>query len=180
MVVFTGCGMRAAWAVAVCLMLSGPGAAAAPGCPLAATQVVDHLYRWYLKVGDRYREQLPDQQRLFEPGLYADLQAAFALEPSPAGFLDFDPFNGAQVDSYGFRLLRCRAVTADRLEARVLVKAGLRPSGATEQPIQLWLQRAGTGWQISDLAYAPDSPNAFRLQPLLNTLLRDVLNLQGQ
>ena len=96
-------------------------AAASPAltaCPAQAAGTVTQLYRWAIAAGDTYREHLDQQVALFEPGLYQHLQAAFRLQPKAGAVLDFDPFNGAQVSSYGFRLEGCR-VNGAQLVARL-------------------------------------------------------------
>jgi len=104
--------------------------------------------------------------------LYADLQAAFRLEPSERGFLDFDPFNGVQTGSYGFRLERCRSVGRDQLVVHLLVKAGLAPTRASEMPIDLWLRRDGAQWSVADFEYSPEpSGQPYKLRPVLQSLL---------
>lgn len=139
--------------------------------PPQAAQTITQLYSWYLRAGDAYREHLKQQEDLFEPALYEDLQAAFRLQPPAEAFLDFDPFNGAQVSSYGFRLVDCRA-SGDQLKARLLVKAGLGPGRTSEMPIQVWLRRSDGEWRIGDLQYPSSSGEAdSRLKPLLRSLL---------
>lgn len=144
---------------------------AASVCPPQAAHTITQLYSWYIGAGDAYREHLDQQEDLFEPALYEDLQAAFRLQPPAESFLDIDPFNGAQVSSYGFRLVDCRA-SGDQLKARLLVKAGLGPGRTSERPIQVWLRRTDGAWRIGDLEYPPSSGQAgSRLKPLLRSLL---------
>ena len=150
-----------------------PTPAAAPGCQPDAARHITQLYTWYLGAGDAYRARIQEQQQVFAPALYSDLRAVFQLEPSSGqGFLDFNPFNGVQTDSYGFRLERCDAVGGDQLVAHLLVKAGLGPNRATDQPINLWLRRDATGWQITDFEYRlTPSGESFKLRPVLSSLL---------
>lgn len=143
---------------------------AAPGCPTEVTLRVTQFYNWYLSAGDAYRERFQQQEPLFEPALYAELEAAFRLEP-PATFLDFDPFNGAQVGSYGFRLESCRAVGRDQVVAYLLVKAGLGPERTSEQSIRLWLRDSAAGWRLDDFEYSPPTPQeSYKLRPFLKRL----------
>ena len=142
----------------------------ATACPAQVARTVTQLYGWSIAAGDTYRDHLDQQEALFEPALYQHLQAAFRLQPPAGAFLDFDPFNGAQVSSYGFRLEGCR-VNGAQLVARLQVKAGLGPERAREQPIRVWLTRVGGAWRIHDLEYASDQGST-RLQPLLDQLLR--------
>ena len=96
--------MVVAWA-------EGGGAAAAPaapGCPAEAARTVTRLYDWYLHAGDAYRDEMHQQKQLFVPAFYDDLEAAFRRAQADKSFLDFDPFNGVQVSSYGYPLQRCR------------------------------------------------------------------------
>ena len=153
-----------------------PTPAVAPGCPPEAARRITQLYTWYLGAGDAYRDRIQEQQQVFAPALYSDLRAAFQLEPSAGqGFLDFDPFNGVQTDSYGFRLERCDAVGGHQLVAHLLVKAGLGPNRATDQPINLQLRRDATGWQIIEFEYSlTPSADSFKLRPVLRSLLRPV------
>ena len=154
-------------------MLGGVSATpAASVCPPQAARTITQLYSWTIRAGDATRQQLDQQQSLFDPSLYRDLQAAFDLQPSAKGFLDFDPFNGAQISSYGFRLLECRA-SGDQVQARVVVKAGLGPGRTTDRPILVWLRRLDGQWRIADLEYLPSAPGATssRLKPLLRNLL---------
>jgi hypothetical protein len=147
--------------------------AAAPpaltACPAQAAGTVTQLYRWSIGAGDTYREHLDQQEALFEPGLYQHLQAAFRLQPEAGAVLDFDPFNGAQVSSYGFRLEGCR-VNGAQLVARLQVKVGLGPERVREHPIRIWLSRVDGVWRIDDFEYAADQGST-RLQPLLDQLL---------
>jgi len=150
-----------------------PTPAVAPGCPPEAARRITQLYTWYLGAGDAYRARIQEQRQVFAPALYADLRAAFQLEPSSGqGFLDFNPFNGVQTDSYGFRLDRCDAVGGDQLVAHLLVKAGLGPDRAIGQPINLRLRRDAMGWQIVDFEYVlTPSGEPYKLRPVLKTLL---------
>ena len=144
---------------------------AASVCPPQAADTITQLYSWYIGAGDAYRDHLDQQEDLLEPALYEDLQAAFRLQPPASAFLDIDPFNGAQVSSYGFRLVDCRA-SGDQLKARLLVKAGLGPGRTKEMPIQVWLRRTDGEWRIDDLQYPQASGEAGpRLKPLLRSLL---------
>lgn len=144
---------------------------AASVCPPQAAHTITQLYSWYIGAGDAYRDHLDQQEDLLEPALYEDLQAAFRLQPPASAFLDIDPFNGAQVSSYGFRLVDCRA-SGDQLKARLLVKAGLGPGRTKEMPIQVWLRRTDGEWRIDDLQYPQASGEAGpRLKPLLRSLL---------
>ena len=143
---------------------------AATACPAQVARTVTQLYGGSIAAGDTYRDHLDQQEALFEPALYQHLQAAFRLQPPAGAFLDFDPFNGAQVSSYGFRLEGCR-VNGAQLVARLQVKAGLGPERAREQPIRVWLTRVGGAWRIHDFEYASDQGST-RLQPLLDQLLR--------
>ena len=144
---------------------------AASVCPPQAADTITQLYSWYIGAGDAYRDHLDQQEDLLEPALYEDLQAAFRLQPPASAFLDIDPFNGAQVSSYGFRLVDCRA-SGDQLKARLLVKAGLWPGRTKEMPIQVWLRRTDGEWRIGDLQYPQASGEAGpRLKPLLRSLL---------
>jgi hypothetical protein len=149
-----------------------PATAVLPGCPSEVVRRVTQLYSWYLRSGGAYRDRIQEQELLFEPALYADLQAAFRLEPSERGFLDFDPFNGVQTGSYGFRLERCRSVGSDQLVVHLLVKAGLAPTRASEMPIDLWLRRDGVQWSIADFEYnLVPSGQPYKLRPFLQSLL---------
>ena len=147
---------------------------AASVCPPQAAHTITQLYSWTIRAGDATREQLDQQQSLFHPSLYRGLRAAFDLQPSEKGFLDFDPFNGTQVSSYGFRLMECRA-SGDQLQARVLVKTGLGPGRTTDRPILVWLRRLDGQWRIADLEYLPSAPGetGSRLKPFLRSLLID-------
>ena len=146
---------------------------AASLCPPQAVRTITQLYSWTIRAGDTYREHLREREGLLDPALYQDLQAAFHLRPSAEGFLDFDPFNGAQVSSYGFRLLDCRD-SGDQLKARLLVKIGLGPGRTSDSPILVVLRRLDGEWRISDLEY-PTAPGeaGSRLRPFLRSLLND-------
>lgn len=155
---------------------AGGGAAAAPaapGCPAEAARTVTRLYDWYLHAGDAYRDQLHQQKQLFAPAFYADLQAAFRLAPPAEAFLDSDPFNGAQVSSYGYQLQRCRLQADGRLKAQVAVRAGLSPQRASDLMVNLVLRRSAKAWLISDITYGNDrhSGSVGSLQTLLDRLL---------
>jgi hypothetical protein len=159
-----------------CFGCTGGGGTAAtsavPGCPPDASRAVTQFYDWYIRAGEGYRERLFEQRRLFQPALYADLQSAFLLAPPAEAFLDVDPFNGAQVSSYGFRLDGCRIHSSDQLEVRLLVKAGLSPERTSEQPISVWLSLADGEWRIQDIQYMPLLVReSYRLRPLLEQLL---------
>ncbi len=151
--------------------------AASPGCPAPVQAVVTGFYDWYFQAGGEYRQDLQARKALFEPRLYADLQRAFDLsaDPRAGGVLDFDPFSGTQVGSYGYRLLYCRPVGAGVLEARVAVRSGLHPQRASEHPVLLLLKRGAAGWRIQGIDYPQvgDSPERFHLQTQLDQLLAD-------
>ena len=153
--------------------IAAPVAITVPmGCPPVAARRITQLYSWYLRSGGAYRERIHEQAHMFEPALYSDLLSAFRLELSDQAFLDFDPFNGVQTGSYGFRLVRCRSVSSDQLVLHMFVKVGFDPSRATAVPIDLHLKRDGAEWRIGDFEYRYGfSGQPHTLRPLLNNLL---------
>ena len=162
--------------VGVCAPGGGGGAAAAhaaPGCPAEAARTVTRLYDWYLHAGDAYRDHLQQQQQLFVQAFYVDLQAAFNMARAGKASLDFGPFNGVQVSSYGYQLQRCRLEVDGRLKAQVAVRAGLGPQRVSNQIVNLVLRRSANTWLISDIVYGGDrkSGSSWSLQPLLDQLL---------
>lgn len=162
--------------VGVCAPGGGGGAAAAhaaPGCPAEAARTVTRLYDWYLHAGDAYRDHLQQQQQLFVQAFYVDLQAAFNMARAGKASLDFGPFNGVQVSSYGYQLQRCRLEVDGRLKAQVAVRAGLGPQRVSNQIVNLVLRRWANTWLISDIVYGGDrkSGSSWSLQPLLDQLL---------
>ncbi len=162
------------WMVVAGAVGGGAAAApAAPGCPAEAARTVTRLYDWYLHAGDDYRDQLQQQKQLFVQAFYADLEAAFNMARAGKASLDFDPFHGAQVSSYGYQLQRCRLEVDGRLKAQVAVRAGLGPQRVSNQIVNLVLRRSANTWLISDIVYGDDrkSGSSWSLQPLLDKLL---------
>jgi hypothetical protein len=134
-------------------------------CPAAARQQLEGFYRWFLNSGDRYRDSFASQRERFTPRLSGDLQTAFALQPATGRFLDFDPFSNSQVPSYSFRIAGCRRDGSGPLLLRVEVLTGLRPIGASYQPLDYVLTPSGQTWRIADILY-PGEPS-FRLTGVL-------------
>jgi hypothetical protein len=134
---------------------------------------VTRLYDWYLHAGDDYRDQLQQQKQLFVQAFYADLEAAFNMARAGKASLDFDPFHGAQVSSYGYQLQRCRLERDGRLNAQVSVRAGLDPQRVSSQVVNLVLRRSANTWLVSDIIYGDNrSPGGgWSLQSLLDSLL---------
>ena len=155
---------------------AGWGAAAAPaapGCPAEAARTVTRLCDWYLHEGDAYRDELHQQKRLFVPAFYDDLETAFRKAQADKAFLDFGPFNGVQVSSYGYQLQRCRLEGDGRLKAQVAVRSGLDPRRTSNQVVNLVLRRSANTWLISDIIYANvrNFGGGWSLQPMLDQLL---------
>ena len=160
--------------LAVVAAVAGPALAdaAALNCPAPVRAQIDGLYRWQLADQDRRPGlAIASQRQRFTPQLYALLKRAYALQPSDGRFVDFDPFSGTQVSTFGATLLECSRLPSGGLEARVAVRAGLRnrPGEPTQLLRFVLAPSAGSGWQIDDIAY-PTQP-AFRLKAFLLELL---------
>lgn len=155
--------------------LESPARSATPttvstGCLRAVTAPVKAFYRWYFAQGMTYRSRFASQHQHFTPAFFQDLVFGFMLQPSEAGFVDFDPFSAAQVSSYNAHVEGCRSAASGRQIVRVSVLRGLRRQGATSVSLDYVLVRQGSGWLIEDIRY-PESGD-FSLQDLLINLRR--------
>ena len=143
------------------------------GCPAAVRAQVDQLYRWQLaRQAQSGPMSIASQRERFTPQLFALLERAYALTPADGRFVDFDPFSGTQVNTFGATLRECRFNQQGVLTLRVAVQAGLR--GSTAEPAQQLLYRLqhtpGQGWRIADIDYLQEP--SFRLSTYLKELLK--------
>jgi len=127
-------------------------------CPAPVKAQLDDLYRWQMSQQElRSPREIISQKGRFTDGLYQKLRRAYALDPAmtPGRFLDFDPFSGTQVNTYGAKVLGCTALPGGGMEALVAVQAHLR-NRLSEAPqklrYQLVMDSAGT-WKIADIVY---------------------------
>ncbi len=162
------------------LLLSPAGHAAVPEsplgpCPPEARALLDTFYRWHVASQQAERAvSFASQQARFTPRLYADLRRAFALTPDDGAFVDFDPFSGTQVGTFGHRVVGCRRQGGTGLSARVAVVVGRSTRSAVreEVPLAFSLERSGAGWRIADIRYLKGAD--FTLQSFLTELLQRV------
>lgn len=141
-------------------------------CPEAVRAQIDGLYRWQLGRQERPGPVAIDGQReRFTPQLFSLLERAYALTPADGRFVDFDPFSGTQVNTFGVTLQECRPDQAGRLMARVVVQAGLRGRMAepAQQLVYVLRQTPQEGWRIADIVYLRQP--SFRLSTYLRGLL---------
>jgi hypothetical protein len=142
------------------------------GCPAAVRAQVDELYRWQLARQEQSGVMsIASQRERFTPQLFSLLERAYALTPADGRFVDFDPFSGTQVNTFGAALRDCRFDQQGVLTLRVAVQAGLR--GRTAEPAQQLLYRfqhtPAEGWRIADIDYLQEP--SFRLSTVLKELL---------
>jgi hypothetical protein len=142
------------------------------GCPAAVRAQVDELYRWQLARQERPGPiAIVSQRERFTPQLFSLLERAYALTPAHGRFVDFDPFSGTQVNTFGAALRECRFDQQGVLTLRVAVQAGLR--GRTAEPAQQLLYRfqqtPAEGWRIADIVYLREP--SLRLSTYLKELL---------
>jgi len=143
-------------------------------CPAAVRAQVDGLYRWQLARQERPGPMaIASQRERFTPELFSLLERAYALTPADGRFVDFDPFSGTQVTTFGATLQGCRPDHQGRLMARVSVQAGLR--GRTAEPQQqldvVFRSTSNQGWRIADIVYIREP--SFRLSTYLRDLLEE-------
>ena len=164
--------------VIAALLLAVPAASSLPfqQCPAPLKQRLDRLYQWQVS-----RQNVPGPTdltpvaSLLSPPLLNALKSAYALTPSRDGrFVDFDVFSGTQVSTFGASVDGCRALSETSMQARVLVRVGLR-GRASETPQVLLFQMQKSpmpmgAWLIDDITY-PGQPT-FHLRGFLTRLLR--------
>jgi hypothetical protein len=141
-------------------------------CPAPVKAQLDGLYRWQLARQERRHPiDITSQRSRFSAELYQQLRRAYALSPASGRYVDFDPFSGTQVSTWGAKVQGCTARSDGGLDALVAVQAGLRNRSA--EPPQLLTFRLVSGpsdsWRIADITYS--SPPGFRLSSYLGELL---------
>lgn len=168
-----GCGLAGCGAALTGLLLVAPlQAAPVVDCPPLVHEQIDALYRWQLQ-----RQEQPGpmaiatQRQRFTPQLYRLLERADALTPADGRFVDFDPFSGTQVSTFGAAVQGCVRGPTEAVVALVVVQTGLRRRAAEpSQQLRYVLRPSGAaGWRIADIIYASQPP--FRLSTYLQQLL---------
>ncbi len=152
----------------LCLMLLSLLSGVALADLSSSEGAVEGFYDWYLKAGDRYRDNFSQAESFLTPELYDLLARGFAQSPEDSFWVDFDPFANAQMPLS--KVSVGKPYTAGKDLDMVKVTPFYERDSGPGSDIKVYCVKQGGEWKIANLVYTGDYP--FSLKQFLSDGLK--------